>query len=149
MEGHPPARAADSNKGVFHTHPQVQLKPQGQASPKSERDIEPPISTLPATPGSVSLNAGSSDDDDDDDEGHLPEVEYFSPTGVKLEVVELPVVYDTKEWLKHVEKHSEGGKAPWRCTWETMKNGKPEPCSYSSKKHLVKRHIEATHLRIK
>ena len=78
-----------------------------------------------------------------------PEREYYSPSGVKLEVVELPVKYDTKEWLKHVEQCPDGSKAPWRCTWQTMKNGSPVPCDYSSKKHLVKRHIEATHLCIK
>jgi hypothetical protein len=77
------------------------------------------------------------------------EREYFSPSGVKLEVIELPVKYDTREWLKHVEQCPEGSKAPWRCTWQTMKNGTPVPCDYSSKKHLVKRHIEATHLCIK
>jgi len=75
--------------------------------------------------------------------------EYFSPSGIKLEVIELPVKYDTKEWLKHVEQCPDGSKAPWRCTWQTMKNGSPTPCDYSSKKHLVKRHIEATHLCIK
>jgi len=78
-----------------------------------------------------------------------PEREYFSPLGIKLEVIELPVKYDTKEWLKHVEQCPDGSKAPWRCTWQTMKNGSPMPCDYSSKKHLVKRHIEATHLCIK
>jgi hypothetical protein len=78
-----------------------------------------------------------------------PEREYFSPSGVKLEVIELPVEYDTREWLKHVDECPEGSKAPWRCTWQTMKNGKLVPCDYSSKKHLVKRHIEATHLCIK
>lgn len=78
-----------------------------------------------------------------------PDREYFSPSGVKLEVVELPVKYDTKEWLKHVEQCPDGSRAPWRCTWRTMKNGSPVPCDYSSKKHLVKRHIEATHLCIK
>jgi hypothetical protein len=77
------------------------------------------------------------------------EREYFSPSGVKLEVVELPVKYDTREWLKHVEQCPDGSRAPWRCTWQTMKNGSPVPCDYSSKKHLVKRHIEATHLCIK
>jgi hypothetical protein len=77
------------------------------------------------------------------------EREYFSESGVKLEVIELPVKYDTKEWLKHVEQCSEGSRTPWRCTWQTMKNGTPMPCDYSSKKHLVKRHIEATHLCIK
>lgn len=77
------------------------------------------------------------------------EREYFSPSGIKLEVVELPVKYDTKEWLKHVELCPEGSRTPWRCTWQTMKNGTPMPCDYSSKKHLVKRHIEATHLCIK
>jgi hypothetical protein len=78
-----------------------------------------------------------------------PEREYFSPSGVKLEVIELPVKYDTKEWLQHVEPCPDGSKAPWRCTWRTMKNGSRVPCDYSSKKHLVKRHIEATHLCIK
>ncbi|KAI9513339.1 hypothetical protein F5148DRAFT_1319097 [Russula earlei] len=78
-----------------------------------------------------------------------PSHEYFSSSGIKLEVIELPVKYDTKEWLKHVEQCPEGSKAPWRCTWQTMKNGSPVPCDYSSKKHLVKRHIEATHLCIK
>jgi len=78
-----------------------------------------------------------------------PEREYFSPAGVKLEVVELPVKYDTREWLKHVEQCPDGSRAPWCCTWQTMKNGKRVPCNYSSKKHLVKRHIEATHLCIK
>jgi len=77
------------------------------------------------------------------------EREYFSPTGVKLEVIELPVKYDTKEWLQHVEPSPDGSRAPWRCTWQTMKNGSRVPCDYSSKKHLVKRHIEATHLCIK
>jgi hypothetical protein len=77
------------------------------------------------------------------------EREYFSPSGIKLEVIELPVKYDTKEWLKHVEQCPEGSRTPWRCTWQTMKNGTPMPCDYSSKKHLVKRHIEATHLCIK
>jgi hypothetical protein len=74
---------------------------------------------------------------------------YFSATGVKLEVIELPVKYDTKEWLQHVEPSPDGSRAPWRCTWPTMKNGTPMQCDYSSKKHLVKRHIEATHLCIK
>lgn len=78
-----------------------------------------------------------------------PDREYFSPTGVKLEVIELPVKYDTREWLKHVEQCPDGSRAPWCCTWQTMKNGKRVPCNYSSKKHLVKRHIEATHLCIK
>ncbi|KAH9006757.1 hypothetical protein EDB86DRAFT_4933 [Lactarius hatsudake] len=81
--------------------------------------------------------------------GQNLEREYFSPSGIKLEVIELPVKYDTKEWLKHVEQCPEGSKTPWRCTWQTMKNGTPMPCDYSSKKHLVKRHIEATHLCIK
>jgi hypothetical protein len=78
-----------------------------------------------------------------------PEREYFSPSGIKLEVIELPVKYDTREWLEHVEQCPDGSKAPWRCTWQTMKNGKRVQCNYSSKKHLVKRHIEATHLCIK
>lgn len=71
---------------------------------------------------------------------------FYNEDGVKLEVVELPIPYDAKEWLKHVEKTKEGSSAPWCCTWETRKNGETAICEYSSKKHLVKRHIEATHL---
>jgi hypothetical protein len=62
-----------------------------------------------------------------------PDREYFSPSGVKLEIIELPVKYVMREWLKHAEQWPDGSKAPWRCTWQTMKSGSPVPCDYSSK----------------
>jgi hypothetical protein len=109
-----------------------------RAEPEKEQRVSPRTSKKP--PGKHRTREGLNDG---------LKREYLSPSGVKLEVIELPVKYDTKEWLKHVEQCPDGSKAPWRCTWQTMKNGSEVPCDYSSKKHLVKRHIEATHLCIK
>ncbi|KAI0053631.1 hypothetical protein FA95DRAFT_1552128 [Auriscalpium vulgare] len=137
-----PRSVAERNKDVHNMdlqrHGSVSsdkgLNPSGP-SYRSNRIIDSPTAVSPRSDGQSA----------DFDDGPT----YFTPSGVKLEVKELPVIYDTKEWLKHVERSPESGKAQWRCTWETMKNGSPMPCDYSSKKHLVKRHIEATHLRIK
>jgi hypothetical protein len=81
--------------------------------------------------------------------GQIVESEYFSPSGIKLKVTELPVKHNTKEWLKHVEECPKGSRSLWHCTWQTMNNGTPIPCKYLSKKHLIKQHIEARHLCIK
>ena len=36
------------------------------------------------------------------------------------------------------------------CTWELLgPDDQPRPCGYTSKRHLVKRHIDAMHLKIK
>ncbi|KAI0322437.1 hypothetical protein OF83DRAFT_1167495 [Amylostereum chailletii] len=76
-----------------------------------------------------------------------PAKEYYNDLGVKLEVRELAIKYDPKAWLRHIAESDNKGK--WHCTWQTMRNGVPATCSYSAKKHLVKRHIEATHMNIK
>ncbi|KAI0268199.1 hypothetical protein BC834DRAFT_681159 [Gloeopeniophorella convolvens] len=136
------ARSASTTKATTRhqsTEADAEMSDSGSSLTRDE-DLE--FASRPSKKSSVKPKAGASSDDG-------LEREYFSPTGVKLEVVELPVKYDTKEWLKHVEQCPDGSKAPWRCTWQTMKNGSPTPCDYSSKKHLVKRHIEATHLCIK
>src|SRR6202012_1065341 len=74
--------------------------------------------------------------------------EFYNEKGVKLEVRQLSIDYDPKKWLEHVVELSDrSGK--WCCTWNTMRNGEPATCGYTAKKHLVKRHIEATHMNIK
>ncbi|KAI0322432.1 hypothetical protein OF83DRAFT_1167490 [Amylostereum chailletii] len=72
---------------------------------------------------------------------------YYNALGVKLEVRQIKVDFDPHEWPKHVVEDETRGK--WRCTWQTMRNGEPTTCQYTAKKHLVKRHIEATHMNIK
>jgi hypothetical protein len=37
----------------------------------------------------------------------------------------------------------------WQCHWRTMDDGAEVDCGYLSKKQLVKRHIETTHLKYK
>jgi hypothetical protein len=135
---------ASDASGTGKDQPSVQADPDDDGMSDSETREEKERRGPPRTSGKPSRKPRA---EKGLDKG--PEREYFSPSGVKLEVVELPVKYDTKEWLQHVEPCPDGSRAPWRCTWQTMKNGSRVPCDYSSKKHLVKRHIEATHLCIK
>ncbi|KAA1466491.1 hypothetical protein DENSPDRAFT_876563 [Dentipellis sp. KUC8613] len=104
--------------------------------------------TEPVTAGRKSKKAKSSgaSSSADSDDGKPAKREYFSPEGVKLEVIEIKVNYDPDAYLKYIEP-AEGGQ--WRCTWQTMEDSRPVTCKYPSKKHLVKRHIEATHMKIK
>lgn len=39
------------------------------------------------------------------------------------------------------------GASKWQCHWRTMDDGVEVNCGYLSKKQLVKRHIETTHLK--
>jgi hypothetical protein len=45
--------------------------------------------------------------------------------------------------------HIEGEDLNTRCTWKIMVNGVEQECSFTSRKHATKRHIETTHLLIK
>ncbi|KAI0068704.1 hypothetical protein BV25DRAFT_1817613 [Artomyces pyxidatus] len=151
----PPA-ITENNEGSVNMDPQSHTAAPGKVKAPIRQKKTPSMGRSDAAGGSPPAAASpqSSEDNeggssDSEDRSSSEPIEYLTPDGVKLEVKELPVKYDTKEWLKHVERSPDSGKAQWRCTWETMKNGSPMPCDYSSKKHLVKRHIEATHLRIK
>ncbi|KDQ64490.1 hypothetical protein JAAARDRAFT_28120 [Jaapia argillacea MUCL 33604] len=53
--------------------------------------------------------------------------------------------YGPDEWLQYAQ--AEG--AQHRCTWPTIKDDVHTPCGYLSRKHLVKRHIQTTHMKIK
>lgn len=41
------------------------------------------------------------------------------------------------------------GSQKWQCYWRTMDDGAEVNCNYVSKKQLVKRHVETTHLKYK
>ncbi|KAF8138295.1 hypothetical protein EV363DRAFT_1393754 [Boletus edulis] len=43
----------------------------------------------------------------------------------------------------------DGTTRKWQCTWPTPEDRKKPTCEYTSKKQLVKRHVETTHLRYK
>ncbi|KAL7282313.1 hypothetical protein ACG7TL_003783 [Trametes sanguinea] len=55
------------------------------------------------------------------------------------------------EWMKYIRPHPERNPGPdYKCTWITRDpNGESQECTYSSKKHLVKRHIESKHLQLR
>ena len=97
----------------------------------------------------VSKKRKSADCEDEEDELDDEDCQRdYYKNGVKLEVIELPVDYDTEKWLKFIVT-SDSDRGPWGCTWTIRQNGRPMKCKYASKRHLVKRHIEATHLHIK
>lgn len=55
---------------------------------------------------------------------------------------------DADDWMRHARALDGGGSAAsFTCTWADGAEGKE--CGYTSKKHLVKRHIESKHLQIK
>ncbi|KAH7887751.1 hypothetical protein F5I97DRAFT_884667 [Phlebopus sp. FC_14] len=43
----------------------------------------------------------------------------------------------------------DGATRRWQCTWSASESGRNIDCKYTSKKQLVKRHVETTHLRYK
>ncbi|KAG1806818.1 uncharacterized protein HD556DRAFT_1303194 [Suillus plorans] len=58
----------------------------------------------------------------------------------------IPPKSDSEEWEKYACFTLDGTTRKWLCTWSTESGGQ---CKYMSKKQLVKRHVETTHLRYK
>lgn len=58
----------------------------------------------------------------------------------------IPAKTDSEEWEKYACFTLDGTTRKWLCTWSTESGGQ---CKYMSKKQLVKRHVETTHLRYK
>lgn len=58
---------------------------------------------------------------------------------------------DAEDWMKHAQALEGGGSsAQYCCTWVDSNDAiLSKACGYTSKKHLVKRHIESKHLQIK
>ncbi|CDO71334.1 hypothetical protein BN946_scf184908.g92 [Trametes cinnabarina] len=55
------------------------------------------------------------------------------------------------EWMKYIRSYPDPISGPdYTCTWSiSMPDGRTQECPYSSKKHLVKRHIESKHLQLR
>ncbi|OAX43506.1 hypothetical protein K503DRAFT_765838 [Rhizopogon vinicolor AM-OR11-026] len=58
----------------------------------------------------------------------------------------IPAKSESDEWEKYARFTLDGTTRKWLCTWPTESGGQ---CNYMSKKQLVKRHVETTHLRYK
>jgi hypothetical protein len=58
----------------------------------------------------------------------------------------IPAKSESDEWEKYACFTLDGTTRKWLCTWPTESGGQ---CNYMSKKQLVKRHVETTHLRYK
>ncbi|KAI6047195.1 hypothetical protein EDC04DRAFT_2622146 [Pisolithus marmoratus] len=58
---------------------------------------------------------------------------------------------DGEAWEKYAKPtlSPDGTTRRWQCTWTTSELGRVIDCQYTSKKQLVKRHVETTHLRFK
>ncbi|KAI6164852.1 hypothetical protein EDD17DRAFT_1558363 [Pisolithus thermaeus] len=58
---------------------------------------------------------------------------------------------DGEAWEKYAKPtlSADGTTRRWQCTWTTSELGRVTDCQYTSKKQLVKRHVETTHLRFK
>ncbi|KAG6330568.1 hypothetical protein ID866_8520 [Astraeus odoratus] len=58
---------------------------------------------------------------------------------------------DAEAWERYAKPtlSADGTTRRWQCTWTTTESGRTIDCKYTSKKQLVKRHVETTHLRFK
>ena len=58
---------------------------------------------------------------------------------------------DADAWERYAKPtlSPDGTTRKWQCTWPTPEDRKKPTCEYTSKKQLVKRHVETTHLRYK
>ncbi|KAH0839761.1 hypothetical protein J3R83DRAFT_702 [Lanmaoa asiatica] len=58
---------------------------------------------------------------------------------------------DVDTWERYAKPtlSPDGTTRKWQCTWPTPEDRKKPTCEYTSKKQLVKRHVETTHLRYK
>ncbi|VDB94397.1 unnamed protein product [Peniophora sp. CBMAI 1063] len=74
---------------------------------------------------------------------------FFNRKGVKLEIVRRSMRIDSKAYLAYAEAVP-GHVKQWRCMGERARGGKlSSQCTYKSQKHLVKRHVETTHMSIR
>lgn len=73
-----------------------------------------------------------------------------SPTAHTSALRHGPAEPDAEEWTRYAKAVDSGGSsATYTCLWPETRDGRSCSCGYSSKKHLVKRHVESKHLQIK
>lgn len=96
-------------------------------------------------------SAGSEDDYRTSREGSPPVSETSERSMVAHPVIRRPSPKGTDVWERYAKPTltPDGTTRRWQCTWTTTESGKTIECKYTSKKQLVKRHVETTHLRFK
>lgn len=61
-----------------------------------------------------------------------------------------PTSVQSQKWEDYVLQGRDSlGNVVYRCQWTLEEKGRRSICNYSSKKQLVKRHVETTHLKFK
>lgn len=61
----------------------------------------------------------------------------------------LPSVPNSNEWEHYCRRQLKDGQTAYVCIWKFQQRSQEIVCNYKSKKQLVKRHIQATHLKYK
>ncbi|KAL4075872.1 hypothetical protein V8B97DRAFT_116668 [Scleroderma yunnanense] len=100
-----------------------------------------------------STNSASSEDDHRVPREDSPQVSETS----ERSLIAAPVIRrpspkgDAEAWERYAKPtlSPDGATRRWQCTWTTTESGRTIDCNYTSKKQLVKRHVETTHLRFK
>lgn len=127
-------------------------RPQSTQSYRPQDRYSRPFSATLARAGSMH-NSLSSSEDDQLHEGSPPISETSEGERVARPIVRRPSpradVADTWERYAKPTLSPDGTTRKWQCTWPTPEDRKKPICEYTSKKQLVKRHVETTHLRYK
>ncbi|KIJ70576.1 hypothetical protein HYDPIDRAFT_105312 [Hydnomerulius pinastri MD-312] len=133
--------------------PQSAQRPQRQDGPSISRPDRPFSIPLTRNP-SINNSVTSSDDDQlrtsREDSPHVSEAS--EPSRLTQPTIRRPSPRgDAETWERHAKPtlSADGTTRRWQCTWTTSESGRRIDCKYTSKKQLVKRHVETTHLRFK
>ncbi|KAF9221956.1 hypothetical protein BS17DRAFT_784214 [Gyrodon lividus] len=157
-----PVRAC-SFRNIIGPMTQVQLSDQDQRPQSAQRSQQqgglphPPL-TRPFTTAlarTPSTNNSVTSSDEDQLRTSREGSQQASETGERCAVIQ-PAIRrpsprgDAEAWERYARPtlSPDGTTRKWLCTWPTPEDGK-SICAYNSKKQLVKRHIETTHLRYK
>jgi len=101
----------------------------------------------------VSPNSASSEDEHKMPRDDSPQVSETSERSLTAGPVihRPPAKCDGEAWERYAKPtlSEDGATRRWQCTWTTTESGRTTDCNYTSKKQLVKRHVETTHLRFK
>ncbi|KZV73480.1 hypothetical protein PENSPDRAFT_289247 [Peniophora sp. CONT] len=149
----------DTRRSRSYSDPRVQSTPTSSLGKRAHTehvyDRRPPTSHSDSDDDEPNEDAPYNEDcvvhrvqEFDQGPGKEPRKAFFNRKGVKLEIIKIEVKIDDRKYLEYAEPVPTD-PTRWRCICKKMENGKPAKCSYKSKKHLVKRHIEATHMNIK
>ncbi|KAF9247036.1 hypothetical protein BU15DRAFT_69881 [Melanogaster broomeanus] len=134
-------------------------RPQSAQRSQQQNGLPPPqlirpFSTALARTSSANNSVTSSDDDQlrTSREGSPQTSEAGKHGSVTQTTIRRPSPRgDADTWERYAKPtlSADGTTRKWLCTWPTPEDPRSDICAYSSKKQLVKRHVETTHLRYK